>query len=278
MTAAGSLPSSSDYLETIDAEFYLNDVVSMILNTQPERPLEFMHEYFKTVNDMEHVVSKRFEYINATAHNRRAFLFACTRAFGHFGEGQEVAIGDLYQLVTMLCPNYPEARIYEIPRLLRSDPSARIPFGDLRVAFSVHFAYYDFLLDLKHIFCQISRSSDTKAGEGSQGRRRLGWHAVDLAAVEARTDEYAARIKGKPLSCVPSKFIRQAYGDDLTLTFDEVRALKCCLRAVCLSSIPHGCVCACNLSTQPLSACNARTDNTTVVCLQHANRRHPDGH
>ena len=179
--------------------------------------------------------------------------------------GTEVVIGDLYQLVTLLCPDYPEARIYEIPRLLRSSPSVRIPFGDLRVAFNVHFAYYgrsathgqllpsapisalffahhalqparltDFLLDLKHIFCQISRPSDAKGGDAqdsSSSRRRLGWHAVDLAAVEARSQEYSVRMKGQPFCCVPSKFIRMAYKGAATLTFDEVRHFPACLPA-----------------------------------------------
>ena len=130
------------YLDSISADFYFNDVVSMLLKAQPEDPIEFMCEYFQSIHDMEHVVNKRFEYVNATAYNRRSFLHTCLRSFGHFGDAQEVVIGDLFQLVTLLCSDYPETRMFEIPRLLRYDPSALLPFGELRIAFSVHFVYY----------------------------------------------------------------------------------------------------------------------------------------
>lgn len=43
----GGGESAREYLDMINAEFYFNDVVSMILKTQPENPLQYMHDYFK---------------------------------------------------------------------------------------------------------------------------------------------------------------------------------------------------------------------------------------
>ena len=82
------------------------------------------------------------------------------------------------------------------------------------------------MLDLKHIFCQASPPSDEQEDQISQtkdqSRQRLGWHAVDLTSVLARAEEYAVRTKEGELGCVPEKYVRQAYQDSETLTFDEV--------------------------------------------------------
>ena len=144
--------SSIDYLKDLHAEFYLNDALALLLKARPERPLEFLHDHFTAVRAQQHVVSRDFTFINATTHNRVSFLKSCRQAFGHIDDGKEMVIGDLYQLVTLLCPTMPEGRIYELPRLLKLDTSAAIPFRDLITAFSVHFAFYDALLELKQIF------------------------------------------------------------------------------------------------------------------------------
>jgi len=145
-----------------------------------------------------------FEYINATMRNRRAFLSTCTRAFGSFSDTDEVVIGDLYQLVSLLCPSFPEARILELPRLLKLDPAAKMPFGDLRVAFTVHFAYYDFLLSIKILFIS----------QDSEGGRRLEWKPVEIESARQFIVENPSEYH------IPIEFLERSYQQEAALEFD----------------------------------------------------------
>mmetsp|Transcript_54772 Transcript_54772/g.110097 ORF Transcript_54772/g.110097 Transcript_54772/m.110097 type:complete len:330 (+) Transcript_54772:178-1167(+) len=216
--------SPRDYLTEINAEFYLNDAVALLLKARPDRPLEFLRDYLTTVKAQQHVVSRDFTFINATTHNRRSFLGSCREAFGHIDESKEMVIGDLYQLVALLCPTMPEGRVYELPRLLKVEHAARLRFGDLFTAFSVHFAYYDSLLELKHIFVQPLLPGSPPE-----------WRSIDLATVRAHVlrrqhggpphrqqhnsaDKLAATKPPTPaasldLRCeVPLRFIEEAFG------------------------------------------------------------------
>ena len=197
--------SSIDYLKDLNAEFYLNDALALLLKARPERPLEFLHDHFTAVRAQQHVVSRDFTFINATTHNRVSFLKSCRQAFGHIDDGKEMVIGDLYQLVTLLCPTMPEGRIYELPRLLKLDASAAIPFRDLITAFSVHFAFYDALLELKQIFV-------LPLLPGSP----LEWRSVDIDTVRAHLfQQKQGRANNSSADLhfeVPLHFIETAFG------------------------------------------------------------------
>jgi hypothetical protein len=142
------------YLRELNAQFYLDDAVALMARVRPERPGAFLQAYFQNVLALEHTVGRDFEFVNATARNRGAFLRSCHAAFGHLDDASELMVGDLHQVVSLLCPTFPEGRVLEIPRLMREDTSARIPFGALSTAFFVHFSFYDHLLELKKLFVQ----------------------------------------------------------------------------------------------------------------------------
>lgn len=180
------------YLSRIEAAVYFNDAASLAMRTRPERPVEFLVQYFSTASEMSHVVFRDFEFVNATPWNRQAFCVACHRAFGHFEDSEDICAGDIFQLASLLCPTIPEARVTELPRLLRLDPTSKAPFGVLATAFFVHFSYYDDLLELRQLFVVQSP------------QKRLEWRSVDFAAV-------AEFMSVSAVSNLPLRFVREAF-------------------------------------------------------------------
>jgi hypothetical protein len=209
------------YLRELNAQFYLDDAVALMARVRPERPGAFLQAYFQNVLALEHTVGRDFEFVNATARNRGAFLRSCHAAFGHLDDASELMVGDLHQVVSLLCPTFPEGRVLEIPRLMREDTSARIPFGALSTAFFVHFSFYDHLLELKKLFVQ--------PGKGDVPPE---WRSVALAealrhvtmGVTGTTGNGAPAARPKPNDqggCLPAAAVSRAFRSDAALTFDE---------------------------------------------------------
>ena len=74
-----------------DLSTYFTDVVQLLLQVRDETPIEYMANYFRRVLTGEHVVGREYNYISATAWNRRSFVFACHNAFGN-AASQELTV------------------------------------------------------------------------------------------------------------------------------------------------------------------------------------------
>lgn len=134
------------------------------------------------------------------------------RAFGHFQPSESLVIGDLLQLVCLLCPTFPEQRILEIPRLLKiGNPNSRISFEELSTAFSIHFAFYDSLMHLKDLF-MVPVDDD----------RRIEWRPQTLEAVRLHAATSTVETQ------IPDSFIKAAFVGVEELAFDNfvLRLLK----------------------------------------------------
>ena len=199
-----------DYLTKLNAQLYFDDAAAIMARLKPERPLVFLHEYFKNVLEMEHTIGRDFEYINSSSRNRGSFLPACHQAFGHFDDETELVIGDLYQLVLLICPTFPEGRVLEIPRLLREDPDAQIPVGTLRTAFFVHFSFYDHLLELKKLFVQPGL-----------GGAPPEWKLVTLIEVLRFVEEIDAPTQRSQGVTIPATSVTRAFRSDAELNFGD---------------------------------------------------------
>jgi hypothetical protein len=135
----------------------------------------------------------------------------CEISFGNNDQDEGITISEFQQLVALICPSIPEGRILEVPRLLKLEATAPIPFRLLFPSFCIHFYFYDSLLALKHIFVVPSVCT-----LNPEGKRRTEWRAVTLL-------ELQQRIQSDSISNgIPFGFIEQTYANTPTLTFDEL--------------------------------------------------------
>ena len=218
---SGTLIPARDYLHRINLQFYMDDAVALMARLRPKSPDAFLHAYFQSVLALEHTIGRDFEFVNASARNRGVFLRSCHAAFGHIAENTEVVIDDLHQLISLICPSFPEGRVLEIPRLMRESASSRIPFGELSTAFYVHFSFYEYLLELKKVFVQPG-----------QGDSPPEWRSVALTEALEHVSKGTASITGsgapsvgsKPndrSGCLPTAAVSRAFRANDSLTFDE---------------------------------------------------------
>ena len=104
--------SAEDYLASLNAKFYFEDATSLMLKARPQRPAEFLLQYFEDLGQgQDYVVGREFSFVNGTTRNRAAFLAAFESAYGHFDDAAPMLVGDLHQLVALLCPGFPEGRV-----------------------------------------------------------------------------------------------------------------------------------------------------------------------
>lgn len=183
----------SRVLDRLEIEPLLADCVADLVKSRTDRPLEEMLSYFATVNSLAHVAQREFDFINACAHNRRAFLLSFERAYGHYADG-ELRPGELLQLVLLLCPDFPESFVLDVDMLLQADHE--VDFGTLKTVFYVYFFFHAHLRALRQHF------------DGRASEPRL----VTLAQVKDITDQVNEQAS-TALPAVPDMFLEAAFLD-----------------------------------------------------------------
>lgn len=142
--------SSADYLERFHVSLYLEDAIKLLLDCRDERPLEFIAEYFNSMQRGDHVLLREFAYINA------------------------VTVEDALQLLGLLCPDFPEALVRMAARL--TSPvrrgSSEVPHGgdkydapSLLVNLRCLLYYSEFLTMLAAPFSRVKPGAGASATE-----------------------------------------------------------------------------------------------------------------
>ncbi|KAJ3325875.1 hypothetical protein HDV06_002260 [Boothiomyces sp. JEL0866] len=65
--------SSFEYIKKHSLEYYLQDALHLIKFKKPVNKVLFLHQYFDKASRGEHIIGREFQYINATAYNRKCF-------------------------------------------------------------------------------------------------------------------------------------------------------------------------------------------------------------
>eukprot|EP01052_Picozoa_sp_SAG31_P029091 SAG31_NODE_2865_length_4981_cov_4.988529_7_plen_121_part_00 len=73
--------SGKEYLERHRVAVYLRDAISLLLATKPDRPIDFLANYYRQLRRGEHVAHRNFEYVNSTPQNRRCFIRLFSNTF-----------------------------------------------------------------------------------------------------------------------------------------------------------------------------------------------------
>ena len=101
-----------EFLERNGVTQYMKDVVTLLLENRPEKPLEFMADYFSNALQGRTAVARSYRYIRLTQRNRQAFLDNLAAAYSNMARQGESHGGGLTgaeyaQLIQILCPDFP---------------------------------------------------------------------------------------------------------------------------------------------------------------------------
>lgn len=144
--------TAKQYLDRYHIQVYLQDAVKTVLNSREERPMEAMLKYFNDVLQGNHVLLREFEFVNATPRNRLALIRNFVETYRANPPDWELKVDDHYQLVTLLCPDFPptfhdEARLYMAP-----NPDGACTYGAISAYFQVLFVFSEFMAAVKRVF------------------------------------------------------------------------------------------------------------------------------
>ena len=131
--------------EQYHVSLYLEDAVKLLLDSRDERPLEFMAEYFNTMQRGDHVLLREFSYCNATPYNRCCLMRRAWDALKAFDGQRPVSAADMCQLLGLLCPDFSLDLVHEAARLTEPVPDVegRPPrYEAARVLVHLRFLFY----------------------------------------------------------------------------------------------------------------------------------------
>lgn len=103
--ADGALPAE-EYLERHDVRTYLHDALALLLVHRPDKPLEFLAEYYRRARRGENVRNREFKYVNSTPRNRLAYLALFRRTYAKLAERSDLTFLDYLELQRVLCPDF----------------------------------------------------------------------------------------------------------------------------------------------------------------------------
>lgn len=99
---------------------YLEDAFRHATIEPASHPVRRMHVYLRQVLSMKHVAGREYSFVSATMWNKRAFI-AILRAAIETVDVANVTTSDFYQILVMLCPDFPQLVLDEAANFLRPE-------------------------------------------------------------------------------------------------------------------------------------------------------------
>ena len=96
------------YLQAAEILPYLEDGGRAALGSS--NPIEQLRDYFRRVLAMDHVAGREYAYVVGTKWNRRSFVVVFHRQIRDLLK-TEVTLADFYQLLLLLCPDFPKNQL-----------------------------------------------------------------------------------------------------------------------------------------------------------------------
>lgn len=88
-----------------------------------ENRLEYALDYLKMIQNCRHVVDADFDYILASNHNKKSFVFCLLNSFKEYPPNYELTCNDFYYLIEPLCPGFPMLMVCEASKCVPSGSS-----------------------------------------------------------------------------------------------------------------------------------------------------------
>ena len=129
---------------------------------RPDKPLEFMADYFSNALQGRTAVARSYRYIRLTRRNRQAFLdnlaaaYSCLARQGE-SKGGGLTGGEYLQLIKLLCQDFPNDIVRSLTQVLDKKETDIISFPVFVAGVNACLIYEEFFEHAEHIFnaCDI---------------------------------------------------------------------------------------------------------------------------
>jgi len=154
------------FIKRYHIHVYIQDAIRQILDNRDDKPLEGLLNYFNSVLVGDHVLLREFEFVNATPRNRLAFVRMTVEAYQNTSEDKLMTCNDHFQLVSLLCPDFPTQHHDDATKLLREasgNTQNLFPYKKIAAYWQILFVFSEFIAQVKDQFppstLQLDRNS-----------------------------------------------------------------------------------------------------------------------
>jgi hypothetical protein len=169
----------AEYLSTHDIEHYFSDALALLIKLRLQSPPQlkipaalYLAKYFISVREGRHVLFREYRYITSTDHSRRSF----TKWFQHClepltqhgGHGATHSIADYYNLLTLMCKDFPLAQVKSAAAMLLVEDGLEclVSVTDFITAFKLQLIHGEFLDRTEAVFGSYQAASPAPSKDG----------------------------------------------------------------------------------------------------------------
>jgi hypothetical protein len=129
---------------------YVKDVMTLLLENRPEKPLEFIHDYLSNALQGRTQVVRAFRYIRLTKRSRQAFIDNLASAYAAMARSGEAAGGGLtgaeyLGLLKLLCDDFPAQIVASLVQVLDRRATGLVSFAEFAAGVNACLLYEEFL-------------------------------------------------------------------------------------------------------------------------------------
>jgi hypothetical protein len=172
--------SSAKYMERYHVKFYLDDAVTLAVETREENPVQTLAKYFRRVHEGRHCMHRKYMYIRETLHNRISFANCVVSFFSRTPSTENISLHDHWQLSSLLCPDMPSVHHERAAAILSVSMATPIPRAQVLSYWQLFFIYDEYLAALAKVFeeCQAAASAMASTLESSAMPRYVDRHTL----------------------------------------------------------------------------------------------------
>ena len=172
--------SASKYMERYHLKFYLEDAVTLALETREENPLQTLAKYFRRVHHGQHCMHRKYSYIRETLHNRISFAESVVSFFSRTPSTEIISLHDHWQLCSLLCPDMLSVHHERAAAILSVSMVTPIPRSQVLSYWQLFFIYEEYLVALSKVFdeCQAAASAMALTPENASAPQVVDRHTL----------------------------------------------------------------------------------------------------
>jgi len=157
-TAETTRLSQEEYLEKYGVNVYLKDCMTLMLENRPEKPLEFIADYFNNALHGKSSMQRSYRYIRMTKRNRQAFMDNVASAYFTLVRHSEMqgqsglTAAQYLSLVKLFCSDFPPEVIESLTKVMDKSSSEPISFSYFAAGINACLMYEEFFEHAEYIF------------------------------------------------------------------------------------------------------------------------------
>jgi len=143
--AACGKMDAEEYLDRCGVTVYMKDMMTLLLENRPDKPIEFMAEYFRTVIQGNSPLLRAYRYVRLARPGQEAFADNLVAAYGALDARRgAVLASDLHRLLRLISNDYPVNISRSILLLLDKRESDSVTYVEFSIAVRACLQYDEF--------------------------------------------------------------------------------------------------------------------------------------